>query len=645
MSLVPYRVTAIKKTDPTGNNVLPFASVSIIKSGGGFAQLWDDEAGTVARSNPFTVDANGERQIWLNGGGYNVSVAGGQSWDIKLTGGSDILSIDSVADLSSITAVSGRLYKLKEYHNGTGTGGGDLIGKVGVITPNNVTTFAGAGGTYFERINYIVVTSHMAGALGDGVTDDYTAIERGLAHIRTIKGRLYFTDGTYVHSQRLYYGASEIVIEGETPSTTLKYTGTGTGLSINNSYADQQRERCGLKNITLFSATGVIAFDFTGGSYGDYQNFEINYTAPNAKLIYARGSFGAGPYFNSFGAFSLIGGADQSQIGIALERDTSGNLADGPNANVFVNLKRAASLLVGVDIVSGVGNLFCNFGAESIKGAAARLNNLPSYSDTGTSTATSATTLTDSSKSWSSTAGDLLNFNGGAVLITSGPFAGQARRIASNTATVLNLEKSWPENIGTPTYALIKPKAIENKFVNFRQEGSKDPNPSGVQIFAGAYGNEFTQLTIGSIGSGKAIDDKYGDPSNKVALGDLIVQQYTLHDVGASQSINVVPRLSVQGGIRTGVSMLLEYIQLLSPNYVGGLTTLTVDHGGSSTGAGTPSLVAKLDGAFAVNEAFAPSYNKALKQTSNNGIFVHLQTDSGVNPSADFIVTVAYRVI
>jgi len=155
MSLVPYRVTAIKKTDPTGNNVLPFASVSIIKSGGGFAQLWDDEAGTVARSNPFTVDANGERQIWLNGGGYNVSVAGGQSWDIKLTGGSDILSIDNVAALSSIVAVAGRLYELTEGAAGTGIGGGSLIGREGAITPDNINTFAAANpGFYFERTSY-----------------------------------------------------------------------------------------------------------------------------------------------------------------------------------------------------------------------------------------------------------------------------------------------------------------------------------------------------------------------------------------------------------------------------------------------------------------------------------------------------------
>jgi len=71
--------------------------------------------------------------------------------------------VPNVAALSSIVAVAGRLYELKEYSDNTGKGGGDLIGKVGVITPNNVTTFAGAGGTYFERINYDILTLEMAG--------------------------------------------------------------------------------------------------------------------------------------------------------------------------------------------------------------------------------------------------------------------------------------------------------------------------------------------------------------------------------------------------------------------------------------------------------------------------------------------------
>lgn len=185
MSLVPYKVTAIKKTDPTGNNVLPDASVSIIKAGGGFAQLWDDEDGTIPRSNPFQVDSNGERQIWLNGGEYSVSVAGGQSWDIKLSGGSDILFIENVAALSSESPIVGQVYILKEFNSGSGTGGGELTAKSGAITPNNVTTFASAtAGVYFERINLNgIIHVEMAGVLGailSGNADESTKIQAAI---------------------------------------------------------------------------------------------------------------------------------------------------------------------------------------------------------------------------------------------------------------------------------------------------------------------------------------------------------------------------------------------------------------------------------------------------------------------------------
>lgn len=172
MSLVPYKVTAIKKADPTGNNILAGASVSIVTTSGGFAQIWDDEDGTIPRSNPFTVDSNGERQIWINGGEYSVSVAGGQSWDIKLTGGSDILYIENVAAIATFTPIPGKIYELKEYYSSTGKGGGPLIGKAGVITPDNVVTFGATAGFYLERKDLSNLNSSHAGLLLDGATDE-----------------------------------------------------------------------------------------------------------------------------------------------------------------------------------------------------------------------------------------------------------------------------------------------------------------------------------------------------------------------------------------------------------------------------------------------------------------------------------------
>lgn len=217
MSLVPYKVTAIKKTDPTGNNVLAGASVSIVTPLGTFAQLWDDEGGTITRSNPFNVDSNGERQVWINGGEYTVSVAGGQSWDIKLTGGSDILSIDNVSALSAISPAVGQVYILKEYNSGTGKGGSQLVAKTGVITPNNVTTFASAtAGVYFERINYPFICASFAG-LDASLPDNASAIAR----LNALPENYKIPEGSFITSVGI-----TLVFDNK------KIEGSGTGKTI-----------------------------------------------------------------------------------------------------------------------------------------------------------------------------------------------------------------------------------------------------------------------------------------------------------------------------------------------------------------------------------------------------------------------------
>ncbi len=64
-----------------------------------------------------------------------------------------VLIIENVAALASTPVVAGTVYYLKEYHAGTGYGGGDLVGVAGSTTYDNGETFAGSGG-YFRRINY-----------------------------------------------------------------------------------------------------------------------------------------------------------------------------------------------------------------------------------------------------------------------------------------------------------------------------------------------------------------------------------------------------------------------------------------------------------------------------------------------------------
>jgi len=149
MSLVPYKVTAIKRSDATGLNVLAGASVSIVISGASFASLFDDEAGTIVRGNPFTVDDNGERQVWLAPNDIIVTVAGGQSWSVKLAEDESnrITTVASFDDLVTTPAVADQIV----FIDGIGefkavAGSGDLI--------DEYESDSASPSVYFERINY-----------------------------------------------------------------------------------------------------------------------------------------------------------------------------------------------------------------------------------------------------------------------------------------------------------------------------------------------------------------------------------------------------------------------------------------------------------------------------------------------------------
>jgi hypothetical protein len=155
MSLVPYKITAIKKVDPTGNNVLAGAIVTILNVGGGYAQLWTSVAGTTPVSNPFPVDGNGEFEVWLLGGAYTVSVAGGQSWNIKLSDGSDIQSIEDFSSLATTAAPLAGMIVYTRQHTSGGIGGGYFQDFAGTITNdtgskiNNTIT----AGRHWKRVN------------------------------------------------------------------------------------------------------------------------------------------------------------------------------------------------------------------------------------------------------------------------------------------------------------------------------------------------------------------------------------------------------------------------------------------------------------------------------------------------------------
>lgn len=211
MSLSPYKITAIKSFDATGQNVLGGASVSILNRSGGYASIYTDSTGATPVGNPFTVDTNGEKEVWINGGEYQAIVAGGQAWDFDIISSGDVRTIATVADISTTPMQAGQIFDLVEYYSGTGKGGGQLKCFAGSITPDNGITFSGPTGFYLQRINTVLTVEHY-GAKGDGATNDSAAF---LAMAAGNGGDVVVSDSEYLVNNLVFPSYNQVRLIGQ----------------------------------------------------------------------------------------------------------------------------------------------------------------------------------------------------------------------------------------------------------------------------------------------------------------------------------------------------------------------------------------------------------------------------------------------
>lgn len=86
MSLVPYKVTALKRVDKNGKNTLPGVSVSVFDQSEENAIFYTDATGATEMENPFNTDVYGEREIWISPGIYKFAITGGQTWSVSIGG-------------------------------------------------------------------------------------------------------------------------------------------------------------------------------------------------------------------------------------------------------------------------------------------------------------------------------------------------------------------------------------------------------------------------------------------------------------------------------------------------------------------------------------------------------------------------------
>lgn len=105
--------------------------------------------------------------------------------------------VDSFADLRNIVPRGeGVRIHLRGYWPGSTKGGGDFIGHLYSATDDSATVAATPGGYHWKRV-YDTLSAEMCGAVGDGVTSDTAAIQRGINIVASQFAKVLDVPGYY----------------------------------------------------------------------------------------------------------------------------------------------------------------------------------------------------------------------------------------------------------------------------------------------------------------------------------------------------------------------------------------------------------------------------------------------------------------
>lgn len=486
-------------------------------------------AGNVAHANPIILDAGGR-------------VPGGEIW---LTASLDYkFSLFTSADVLIAT-----------WDNIVGING------TGIATNANAVAYDPAGSGAVQRTVESKLRETVSvkdfGAVGDGLTNDTDAIQNAIDYAATLVtafargAEIIFPHGEYFTTASLVIGSNGITLTGSgITSTTIRYTGS-TGAAIQGD--GTLRTACHMQGMTIRTDTaGANGIDFTWFSYCDFENLAFDLRSANQVGIYAAGNgLGTGPYYNTFDKITIVGQpATAGQIGVRLAPASSGGfLADGPNANLFSNFRRVASVDIGFDVQSGNGNLGTNISLESIANYAFAFNNRTA-DYTGTATSGTVSSFTDSSAPFVP-----LSLGGGAWKIVGGTGNGESGAIRVATTDTISADLYMRTGVvldNTSQYEVYRTKAQGNKFGNIRMEGAAT---TGVicRFYAGALNNTLSDMYITSISTTQWVRD-VAEGSNWCLQGQ------------ASQLVSIP--MWLEGGLTAGSTLGL------SPN-----TTTTLGSG------------------------------------------------------------------
>lgn len=221
------------------------------------------------------------------------------------------------------------------------------------------------------------------------------------------------------------------------------------------------------------------------------------------------------------------------------------------------------------------------------------------------------------------------------------------RIIRVNSATELTLKDPWatiPD--ATSEYSIFPITASKNKFTNLRAEGLESQNPDFIYAFPGADGNEFSQMSIESLGTGKRLIDFSGSVRNSFYGHNKVIFTHIFNLPGASANIEVFPRLSAFGGLPIPGNYVIEWMRANTQYFTHGDTaTVTLDAGGSVTGGGNRTLVAFIPEGESAALALPLGSEKQDLEGINNNLYLNLQTGASFDPGSSVTVTVCLTLV
>jgi hypothetical protein len=334
----------------------PACTVSIYVHGGGLANpIYSDNVGTIL-ANPFTAQTNGHWQFYAANGRYDITLSGA-GFPLPVTY-SDIPLFDTG------TFVGGTVGPHLYFGNNTSSPAtlafvqpnfADLTGLLacaqtpaltGPITSSagscaTTAAFLGFNNTFTGTNSFLASVSFKGpnpwvdptaaafGAVCDGTTNDSTALQAAGNFAISAGGILKLPPQTCAYATGLAFtqavqieGAVEQGGAGSAPVSSLKYTGTGTALSINNGtsaiYGVHLRNF--LINGTVVSNQGVgIACTYC--SQVELDNvFVTSTTSPGFATVY--------DFSNSGGVVSHSMYADNGGVAVKLVGATNVDIAD-----------------------------------------------------------------------------------------------------------------------------------------------------------------------------------------------------------------------------------------------------------------------------------------------------------------------------